>query len=53
MVPAIALRMQYGSAVEVREAAEWVEYMNGDETSRWGRERAKRGHKEPYNVRYW
>ena len=35
------------------EAADWVEYCNGPESSRWGAERAKNGHPAPYNVRYW
>ena len=54
MVPAITVRMQTGDTKEIREASEWVEYMNGNgSTTVWGRERAKRGHPEPYNVRYW
>ena len=35
------------------ENAAWVEYCNGDETTTYGRIRAERGHKEPYNVKYW
>jgi len=35
------------------ESAEWVEYCNGDENTEYGALRAKRGHKEPYNVRFW
>jgi alpha-N-arabinofuranosidase len=35
------------------EAADWVEYCNGPETSKWGAERAKNGHPAPYNVRHW
>ncbi|MCH2129041.1 MAG: hypothetical protein MK179_07840, partial [Pirellulaceae bacterium] len=34
-------------------AAAWVEYCNGDTTTRWGRVRAERGRVEPYHVRYW
>jgi alpha-N-arabinofuranosidase len=35
------------------EAAQWVEYVNGDTTTRLGRLRAQNGHPEPYDVRYW
>lgn len=35
------------------ESAQWVEYCNGDETTEYGAMRAKNGHKEPYNVRFW
>jgi alpha-N-arabinofuranosidase len=35
------------------ENAAWVEYCNGDENTEYGRIRAERGHREPYNVRYW
>ncbi len=36
-----------------KESAEWVEYCNGDENTEYGRKRAERGHKEPYDVRFW
>ncbi len=35
------------------ENAAWVEYCNGDETTKYGKIRAERGHKEPYNVLLW
>lgn len=35
------------------EAAAWVEYCNGPVTSEWGAARAKNGHAEPFNVKYW
>ena len=35
------------------ETAQWVEYCNGDETTEYGKIRISRGHKEPYNVRFW
>jgi len=35
------------------EAAAWVEYCNGPASSKWGAERARNGHREPFNVRYW
>ena len=54
MVPAITIRLQYGGADEVQEAADWVEYLNGDsKATQWGKLRASRGHSEPYNVTYW
>ena len=35
------------------ESAQWVEYCNGDENTEYGKLRAERGHKAPYNVRFW
>ncbi|TDF89789.1 alpha-L-arabinofuranosidase C-terminal domain-containing protein [Paenibacillus piri] len=35
------------------EAAEWVEYCNGDADSPMGSLRAANGHIEPYGVKYW
>ncbi|MDQ0920795.1 alpha-N-arabinofuranosidase [Paenibacillus sp. V4I5] len=35
------------------EAAEWVEYCNGDTNSPMGKLRAANGHAEPYGVKYW
>lgn len=35
------------------EAAQWVEYCNGDADTEFGRKRAENGHPEPYGVRYW
>lgn len=35
------------------ESAQWVEYCNGDENTPYGKLRAERGHKEPYNVQFW
>ena len=37
----------------VEEAAEWVEYCNGDISTPMGNLRAKNGHPEPYGVKYW
>lgn len=34
-------------------AAQWVEYVNGDETSEMGKIRAANGHKKPYNIKKW
>ncbi len=36
-----------------REAAAWVEYCNGDETTVGGRARMANGRAKPYNVKYW
>lgn len=35
------------------EAAQWVEYCNGDESTPMGRLRAKHGHPDPFDVEYW
>lgn len=35
------------------EAADWVEYMNGSPSSKWGSVRAENGHREPFGVEYW
>lgn len=35
------------------ECAEWVEYCNGDENSKYGKIRIERGFKEPFNVKFW
>ncbi len=35
------------------EAANWVEYMNGDPSTLFGAMRAANGHASPYGVRYW
>jgi alpha-N-arabinofuranosidase len=35
------------------DAAQEVEYVNGPAKSRWGGERARNGHAEPYNVTWW
>ncbi len=35
------------------ESAQWVEYCNGDENTEYGALRAKNGHNEPYNVKFW
>ncbi len=36
-----------------REAAAWVEYCNGDESTEGGRARIANGRVKPYNVKYW
>ncbi|MHA1228470.1 MAG: carbohydrate-binding domain-containing protein [Candidatus Hodarchaeales archaeon] len=36
-----------------KEAAEWVEYCNGDENTYWGKIRASNGYKNPFNIQFW
>ena len=35
------------------ESAQWVEYCNGGPDTEYGKIRAERGHREPYNVKMW
>jgi len=49
-LPFITTRMGEQGA---QEAADWVEYCNGTAQTNWGSVRAKRGHPEPYRVKYW
>ena len=35
------------------EAADWVEYCNGDVSTKYGALRARNGHPKPYGVKYW
>ena len=37
----------------LQNTLDWIEYCNGDVTTTWGAQRAKNGHPEPYNVKYW
>ncbi len=45
------ININYGSGTP-KEAADWVEYVNGAPYTKWGSERAK-VHPEPYGVKYW
>ncbi|RYZ51984.1 MAG: alpha-L-arabinofuranosidase, partial [Chitinophagaceae bacterium] len=36
----------------VQDALDLVEFANGDSTTRWGRERVKMGHPDPFNLKY-
>lgn len=38
---------------EPEEAADWVEYCNGDVNTKYGALRAKNGHPKPYGVKIW
>lgn len=48
--PYFVVNIGFGDAFS---AAQWVEYMNGDKKTEMGRLRAKNGHPEPYNVKWW
>lgn len=54
MVPAITVRVVLGTDEEILEARDWVEYVNGNASTRFGALRASRlGHEQPYNVSVW
>lgn len=36
----------------IQDALDLVEFANGDTTTRWGKERVKMGHSEPFNLKY-
>ena len=46
----VTVRLTYS---DLQDAADLVEYCNGDVSTPYGALRAKRGHKDPYNVRTW
>lgn len=46
----VTVRLTYS---DPQDAADLVEYCNGDETTPYGAIRAARGRKEPYHVRTW
>ncbi|MBQ9889715.1 MAG: hypothetical protein IJM41_10825, partial [Bacteroidales bacterium] len=48
--PMITINIAWSSP---EESAQWVEYCNGGENTEYGKLRAQRGHKEPYNVHFW
>jgi alpha-N-arabinofuranosidase len=48
--PMITVNVGSGTA---EEAAAWVEYVNGSKDTRWGGERARNGHPDPFRVKYW
>jgi alpha-N-arabinofuranosidase len=50
--PTITVNVE-GRGATPEEAAAWVEYCNGPATSKYGAWRAKNGHPEPFNVKYW
>ncbi len=50
--PSITVNVN-GAGATPEEAADWVEYVNGPVTSKYGAMRAANGHPAPYNVRQW
>jgi alpha-N-arabinofuranosidase len=50
--PSITVNVEGGGAT-AEEAANWVEYCNGDARSKYGSLRAANGNSEPFHVRYW
>lgn len=48
--PNLCVNTGFGSA---REAAQYVEYVNGSSDSEFGRLRAANGHPDPYGVKLW
>ena len=48
--PYITVNAGFGDA---HSAGEEVEYMNGQASTRLGAERARNGHPQPYNVKFW
>jgi len=53
MAPALTVRLQFATDDELDEAADLIEYLNGDAATPFGRLRAARGRAAPYNVRHW
>lgn len=52
MEPSITVNVNGGTATP-KEAANWVEYVNGPATSQYGAKRAANGHLAPYGVKQW
>lgn len=48
--PYITINLAWDSP---EECGEFVQYCNGDLSTKGGKLRSERGHKEPYNVKYW
>jgi len=48
--PLITVNCGNGTA---EEAANWVEYCNGDASTKYGKLRIAHGFPEPYNIKYW
>jgi hypothetical protein len=44
--------VNFGSSTP-QDAANWVEYCNGDDKTKYGKMRAENGHREPYGIKYW
>ncbi len=50
--PSITVNVE-GRGATAQEAADWVEYCNGDAHSKYGSMRAANGNPEPFHVHYW
>ncbi len=50
--PSISVNVN-GAGATAEEAANWVEYVNGPTTSKYGAKRAANGHAAPYGVKQW
>ena len=56
--PVIVVRVGFDRPEEehaqiLQDALDWVAYCNEPATGKWGSVRARNGHPEPYNVKYW
>lgn len=51
--PSITVALQFGSAQEIQDARDLLEYVNGNASSVWGGVRAARGFPDPFNVSVW
>ena len=51
--PLIVLPAPDDTPASVEYAMDWVHYVNDPPTTTWGQMRARNGHPEPYNVRYF
>jgi alpha-N-arabinofuranosidase len=52
-IPLIALPAPDDHPASVEYAMNWVQYVNDPPTTTWGRMRARNGHPDPYQVRYF
>ena len=51
-LPSITVNVE-GRGATAQEAAAWVEYCNGEPSTRYGALRAANGHPQPHGVKYW
>ncbi|HET9834682.1 MAG TPA: hypothetical protein VFP91_23335, partial [Vicinamibacterales bacterium] len=52
-LPLIVLPAPDDKPASVEYAMDWVHYVNDPPTTTWGQVRARNGHPQPYNVRYF
>ena len=50
--PSLTVNVE-GRGATAEEAAAWVDYCNGPDTSKYGAMRAANGHRSPFGVKYW